>query len=272
MSFDSLEKDSEQGLPARAYKFTLGETVWRFVSGDRDLVVGGETWKASAISDEGVKLSGDNTVDALTITASAEIGPARLFRDTPPSLPVHVTIYNYHRADNQFMVEYVGTISQVDPIQPGTSTITCEMLFASTERDGLRLCWQRACPYALYDARTCGVNKAAYGVEVDLLTADNGLATGAAFASKPSGYFNGGFLTWLHPVRGTEFRAIEEHTADQVKMFGYTDGMYYGLRVTAYPGCNRTPDHCQNRFNNWGNYGGCPDLDGTNPFDGNPVF
>lgn len=272
MAFDSLENDNEYGMPVRLYRFDLGGTVWRYSTTAQDLVYGGNVWSACAISDDGVKLSGDSNTDALNITAPNDIGPAVQFLGTPPSMPIAVTIFNYHRSDNQAVVEYVGEVSQCDQPVPGTAVLTCESLFASMDRDGLRLSWQRACPYALYDVRTCGVNKAAFAVQVDLTSAFAGLVTGAGFGTKPTGYFNGGFLTWQHPLRGMEFRAIEEHVGDQVRMFGDSDGLYYGLRVTAYPGCNRTPTHCKERFSNYPNYGGCEDLDGTNPFDGNPVF
>lgn len=272
MAFGPLEQNSQEGLPARAYLFSLGETKWRYITGDRDLLLDGNLWKASPISDDGVKLSGDNTTDALTITTPSEIGPAQLFRGTPPSRTLGVVIYNYHRGDNQLYIEYVGEVMQADQPFPGTATLMCESMFASMERDGLRACWQRACRHALYDNLTCMVPKHLYAVRVDVVTADSGLVTGAGFATKPSGYFNGGFVEWEHPVRGKEFRAIEEHAGDQVRMFGDSDGMYYGLRLTAYPGCNRTPSDCVDRFDNFKHYGGCPDLDGTNPFDGNPVF
>jgi hypothetical protein len=55
-------------------------------------------------------------------------------------------------------------------------------------------------------------------------------------------------------------------------MFGLADGLYYGLAVNAYPGCNRTTTECVDKFDNLDNYGGVPDLPGKSPFDGDPVF
>ena len=114
MSFDGFENDNQEGQPARAYRFTLGDAAWRYVTSERDLVIGGKTWKAVPISDDGVKLSGDTNSDALTITAPSDIGPALMFRGTPPSRRVGITIFNYHRSENQMHGEYVGEVSQVD--------------------------------------------------------------------------------------------------------------------------------------------------------------
>lgn len=273
-NFNDYEVSSDAGLPGRAYRFTLGDAVWRYVTGPRDMIIQGHKWKAVPISDSGVKLTGDAVVDALTITAPDSIGPARLFIGTPPSGDVGVTIFVFHfDIPDDMSVEYEGDITQIDRPQPGTASITCESLYASMDRDGLRYGWQRACGYALYDQRSCRVNKADFAVEavIENTTLD-GLVTASAFGSKEDGWFIGGFLEWTHPVRGVEFRAIEEHTGSIIKMFGAADGLYPGLPVKAYPGCNRTSDHCINRFNNLVNYPGFIDLDGKSPFDGTPVF
>lgn len=272
MSFDPIETSNDDGNPARAYEFRLGSAVWRYVSAPEDVVMAGFTWKAAPISDDGVKLTGEATTDALTITGPDTIGPAKLFMGTPPSGEVYVTIYMYHQDDKQLVVEYVGSVSQADWPQPGTATLACESLFASMERDGLRYGWQRACPYALYDPRSCRAEKADFAVTITVTGAANGIVTSPDFATKPPGYFNGGFCTWEHPVRGTEFRGIEEHAIDQVRMFGTSDGMYTGLVITAYPGCNRGAEMCNERFDNLDNYGGVLDMPDRSPFDGNPVF
>jgi len=84
--------------------------------------------------------------------------------------------------------------------------------------------------------------------------------------------FDGGFIEWQHPVRGTEFLVIETQNGNACEMFGDTGGLYYNLAVTAYPGCKRTTDDCGTKFNNLDNFGGVPDLPGKSPFDGDPVF
>lgn len=273
MAFNDSEISNDSGQPLRGYEFTVNENTWRYTTSANNVLAGGKMWYAVPISDSGVKLSGDTNVDALSITAPSDIGPANLYVGTPPSSEVTITVFNLHR-DNyaSAVVEYVGTVSQCDWPDPGTVVFTCESLFASMERDGLRYGWTRNCGYALYDPLTCKVQKEAYAVPAVLLSAENGQATAAAFATKESGYFNGGFISWLHPIRGIERRMIEEHAGNEIRLFGTADGLYYGLEVTAYPGCTRTSAMCKERFNNLPNYGGCMDMDGTNPFDGNPVF
>jgi uncharacterized phage protein (TIGR02218 family) len=272
MTYNTYELSNDDGQPARGYEFALGSTKWRYWSGPLDLSLGGERWTAAPISDDGVKLTGDANTDMLTIMAPDWIGPAKMFIGTPPSGVVAVTVFGFHAGEPEMVVEYVGEVMQVDWPDPGTAKLNCESLFASMSRDGLRYGWQRSCPFALYDPRTCKADKTLYEVPAIILTAVNGVITADAFATKVDGYFNGGMLTWMHPVRGVEFRSIEEHAGTQVKMFGTSEGLYYGLPVKAYPGCFRTIAHCNGRFNNLPNYGGFPDLPGRSPFDGKPVF
>lgn len=272
MAYNNYEISNDDGQPARGYEFTLGVTKWYYWSGPQDLALASHHWIAAPISDDGVKFTGDATTDVLSITAPDSIGPAKLFVGTPPSDVIGITVWAFHAGEPETVVEYVGEVTQVDWPTPGTAVLSCESLFASMDRDGLRYGWQRSCPFALYDERTCRADKTLFEVPAVILSAANGIITANEFASKPNGYFNGGFLKWTHPVRGTEHRGIEEHAGTQAKMFGSSDGLYYGLPVKAYPGCYRTLDHCQNRFNNLVNYGGIPDLPGRSPFDGNPVF
>lgn len=272
MAFDPIETSNDEGNPSRAYEFRLGNASWRYTSAPEDVVMSGFTWKAIPISDDGTKLTGDATTDAIKITGPDTMGAAKLFMGTPPSAEIGVIIYNYHNSDRVPVVDYVGVVNQADWPQPGTATLMCESLFATMERNGLRFGWQRACPYALYDPRNCTVDKSLYAVQVTVTEAKHGIITSQDFLSHPSGYFNGGFATWQHPVRGMEHRGIEEHAGNQVRMFGTSDGIYTGLVMTAYPGCNRTGQMCHERFNNLDNYGGVLDMPGRSPFDGNPVF
>jgi uncharacterized phage protein (TIGR02218 family) len=272
MTFTTIESSNEQGRPIFLYAFTLGAATWRYTSSDADVTLQGYKWTATAISDNGVKLSGEATADSLEITAPSTIAPAQMFLGTPPSQAIMVSIYHYHEGDTNAVLGYVGEVYQVNQPQPGTAIITCDTISASMQRDGLRLGWQRNCPYALYDELTCKADKAAHVkplVVVDIV--DNQVSFNG-LEGVDDGTFDGGFIEWVHPSRGLEFRSIEKQTGSTCEMFGLADGLYYGLAVNAYPGCARTTADCVDKFDNLDNYGGVPDLPGKSPFDGDPVF
>lgn len=275
MSYNDFESSIDNGQPSRLYRFTLNDKVWRYTSAEVDEVLGGFTWKAgAAISDDGVKQTGEATTDGLTITASSEIEPAQIYMHYPPSRPMQVAIFHHHPADydGEVVAIYAGEVLQVNIPTPGTATIPCATISASMQRTGLRLAWQRSCPYALYDPATCKVNKFDYGEVCVATLVDDGHVHADRLAFRPVGYFNGGFIEWEDPDRGVERRAIELHESGMViSILGSTIGLAVGTTFNAFPGCPRTTAGCIS-FNNLLNYGGVPDLDGRSPFDGNPVF
>jgi len=272
MSFNTIESSNDQGRPIFLYAFILGSATWRYTSSDEDVDVNGYKWTALPISDDGVKLTGEAQTDVMQITAPARIAPVQMFISTPPSQPIMVNIFHYHEGDSEAVLGYMGEVIQVGQPEPGKATLTCDAIGASMQRDGLRLGWQRTCPYALYDALTCQADKTTHGIECTVFDVTGNNVTMQGIDDLADDVLAGGFMEWTHPVRGLEYRGIETQKGSVLGMFGLADDLYYGLKVTAYPGCDRRWGTCQTKFNNLPNYGGVPDMPGKSPFDGNPVF
>lgn len=270
MALEDYEQSQEQAQPLFLYAFTLGERAWRFASSAYDVMTpDGKLWTACPISHSGVKQTGEVATDGLTINCPTAIAPAQIYMLTPPSADVNVTIFQKDEADGEYVAIYVGEVKQVNPQSPVACVITCETLSASLDREGLRIGWQRSCPYALYDSLTCKVNKALYAVPA-VITAIDGFNVTVSGAISPSIYV-GGFFEWLDPVKGMEYRGIEAQSGNVLLVFGTTIDLYVGLSVTLYRGCDRSPAACAS-FNNFDNYGGFPAMPGKSPFDGDPVF
>jgi len=272
MSYDTIEGSIEDGRPIYLYRFTLQQTVWRFTSRDRDyLDVDGMLWKSVAISDDGPSYSGEATTDMLTVTLPITAGPVQVHLNVPPASQIRLAILRANEGNTQRKVVYSGDVTQCSPAATGTATLSCETLTSSLAREGLRLGYQRSCPYALYQASTCRVPMSAHEYTARVLDrSDYSLITDITGITE--GFFTGGLISWQHPVRGTEFRGVEEHGSNVLIILGRVDDIYPGLQLKVYPGCNRTTDHCKNRFNNLSNMGGFPGMPGKSPFDGNPVF
>jgi len=272
MSFDALESSLEEGRPVALYVFTFGSVVWRYTSADKDLVVGGNTYKAAAISDDGVRQSGEAAADMLTMNGPSWIGPAQVFMRGAPSKGIELTILEKHEGNAETKVRYSGEVSQVNFPLPGAARIICETLSATLQREGLRLGWQRSCPYAVYDPLTCKVNKASFDTPLVVLGISGFQITVDGIDALADGYLDGGFIEWTHPVRGVEFIPIESHVDDVLTALTNINELYVGATGVAYPGCDFTPTTCEDVFSNYDNYGGYPGLPGKSPFDGNPVF
>lgn len=279
MTYIANEWSLEEGRPIRLYRFSLGDKFWYYTSADGDVqrmmseggVMKMVTFLAVPISDDGINQTGESTSDALTITSASSITPSQLYAVYPPATPVQVALLDTHEGDMEVVTIYMGEITGRNEPNPGTTTFTVETVMATLSREGLRLGWQRACPYALYDPVTCRVNKALWAktgpvTAISENTID--LPAAEAYADRRC---DGGFIEWTDPVRGIERRAVETHVGARLVLYGVPFGLTVGMAVTVYPGCARTTDACA-EFNNLGNYGGAPSLQGKSPFDGTPVF
>lgn len=208
MSYESQEASVEAGRPIHFYRFTLGDTIWRYTSADEDLTVDGFSWRSVPIEDSGVSQTGESASDTLSITASWKIGPAQVYMSTPPSEAIVVERLSQHQGISELIVNYVGEILQVNFPTPGQVVISAHTLSATMRRSGLRLGWQRTCPYALYDQTTCKVNPADFSVQAKV-EAVNGFEIVLSGLQAGVNY-EGGYYEWTHPVRGTQRTGIDQ--------------------------------------------------------------
>lgn len=266
MSFTDIEHSISAGQSARLYQFDRSATVvWRYTSAGRAITWGGHTWEPLAISDDGVRMTGEASADELKITLPASAPAAQLFRSTPPSAEVFVTLYDFDAGEVDALVAWVGSIDAVIFTQLGAADLACASLSASMQREGLRLKYERTCPHSVYD-RMCRVNKEQYALPVHITALDavnvtvspnDGITTGLI-----DNYYDYGAAEWS--VAGaTEMRGIEATSgATTLRLQGGADGLSIGSSMTIYPGCDGTRAMCQGRFGNLLNHGGFPHMPG----------
>lgn len=271
MAYNIIETSNYDGEPIYLYEFRLNDNYWRYTSAATRQSLLGSIWEPMGIADDGVKQTGETQVDALNISIPTESAVVGLFNGTPPINPLRIMIRRFHWGDTDAAVCYVGEIYQVNMSSPTVSVMTANTLSAAMERNGLRLAWSRACPYAVYDS-CCKVNKESkrYNGTISSVGGNSVIIPGvAAFGND---WFTGGYLEWIDPQRGVERRAIETHLGDTLSIFGTVGGLSGGLTIKVYPGCSRTSVECDTKFNNLDNYGGIISMPDRSPFDGNPVF
>lgn len=272
MAFNDQEVSNELGEPIYLYEFSLLDKYWRYTSASDTISVLGVVWTPIAMKDSGIKQTGETNTDALVITVPNSNPIVGMFRGTPPGSQVILKIRHMHQGYDDPAICYVGQVTSINQGEnPTVAEVTCVTLSSTFERNGLRLAWSRGCPHSLYDGQ-CGVDKSKFVVEARIASVGSGTVTAPIYASKPDGYFAGGYIEWIDPVYGTERRGIESHTGDTITIFGTVDGLAGGYILKTYPGCPRTVTSCDTIFNNLANYGGVPSLPDRNPFDGNPIF
>lgn len=261
MSFNDYETSVSAGQSARLYQFDRSATVvWRYTSADRKLQFDGHDWLPLPISDDGIRMTGEASADTLTVRLPASTPVAQLFRSTPPSEEVFLTVRDYDAAAADAEVCWVGSVSSVGWPQRGTAELACNSLSASMQRNGLRLRYERSCPHSVYD-ENCGVNKSMHALVVVItgLTATHIRFDDTSVVNLND--FNYGMATW--PVDGTiEFRGIETTSPGSAQLIGGADGLAIGDAVTLYPGCDGLRSTCADRFDNLLNHGGFPHMPG----------
>lgn len=271
MTHDLRERSRADGQPIRLYDFQRGVLRWTYCGADRDIAYGGLTYLAKAINDDGIRQSGETSADALTITAPWDIEVVRPFRGVPPSAEIGVTVRDMHYGETEAIVSWVGSISTVKRPAPNKCEIVCQSLSASMDRSGLTLSWSRNCPFNVFDA-SCKADRNAYKVAATVQDLTGAAVSSGTFASRPDGWFSGGYIEWDIGSGEIERRGIEDHAGSTLNLLGGSDGVSLGLAVTAYPGCSRVIQVCNDKFNNSINYGGIWHMPGKSPFDGTPIF
>lgn len=273
MSYELIEVTNDYGEPLFLYEFSVGTKVWRYTSSTEPVAAKGEMYTPIYISDEGISQTGEAQTDTVKISIDFNAEIVDLFKITPPIEQIVVRRMVRHEFDPDVAINYVGFISQANFGTIGVVEFDCITLSPTMQRNGLRLYWSRTCPYVVYDAATCGVRKEDHAVTAIVEKAANGLITAKGLAVAVDGWFAGGYIEWQSERTGApEMRSVDEHSGDQIRLLGRSDGIPIGAQIKAYPGCPKTIAECRARFGNDSNYGGYPHLPGKSPFNGDPLY
>jgi len=274
-SFDLAEIGTYTGQDVRLYRFSRGDAVWRYNTGDRDVDYAGQTYRCTSISDDGLKQKSEAVTDDFVVTLSSSLSIVQMFRGTPPSDPIKLVVRQLQYGDTVAPIMWVGYVASVKYKDEVVSEVVCNTQTAFLNKKGLRLGWTRGCPYALYDG-DCGVDKCDWAEPVVIINLTSNGFTHVQFGQQnPNvwpGRFANGFVEWRPVAEYFERRAILTDDGNgNVTIIGQTDGMVEGMAAVMYPGCQRDPAACR-RFNNIGRYGGFGMMSGKSPFDGRLIF
>lgn len=273
MTYEAAETSADAGRPVELYTFARGTTLWRYTSADRAQVVGGDTFAPAVIGRSRIEQGAEMNRSALKLTVPRDFAIAELYRVAPPGDVVAVTLRRLHLsdADGELATLWTGRVVNVAWSNDGAqATITCEPIYTSLRRTGLRRMYGRLCPHVLYGP-ACKANPAVFAVP-GTLTATTGLTlTAAAWGAKPVGWFDGGFIEWAEGG-GTERRFIVAHSGSTLTLDRRAPSLAVGAVATAYPGCEHTLEVCDDKFDNILNNGSTPFIPTKNPMGGDPIY
>jgi uncharacterized phage protein (TIGR02218 family) len=273
MNFDNIETSLADGRPVRLYRFTLGKKSWCYTSGDRPIQHLGLQYETlpGGIIDDGIRQTGQDSPDTITLTAPATLDVAQIYRGIPPSSEVVLTIFDRHIDIDDYLISWSGYLRTVKWPAIDRCEIACAPMAERMTTTGLRLVWSRSCPHALYSS-ACGLDRADWRIDGTIDSMDGLTVCVAAAAEYPDDHFLGGYIEWpMYQGAYLERRGISAHQGDTLTLLASTSSLSAGTVVSLYPGCKQTVAGCK-AFNNLPNYGGIPRLPGVSPYDGRNIF
>jgi len=239
------------------FKFETVGGSWAYSSDKKEHILLGVTYQPEPISRQRYKATQRITQNDMTIEVARTNTFVQNYLSSHVRAQISVTIH--HEISGEWAIIWKGRVIDVS-LSGHKARITCESIFTSIARPGLRLRYQSLCPHSLFFAG-CNVDRFLFQLMGNITQAAGDTLTVPEAAAKPDGYFNSGFLIWKEM---TELM-IYSHIGSQLVV----DTAFNQIGpVLIYPGCNHTMDHCESRFNNLLNFGGDPYIPTHTPFGG----
>ena len=273
MAYNNFEISAQDGRPVELSEFRYGPTFYRYTSADVAITTPDtRVFAPLPINRNAIEDTSEVARTPLNVTIEGTAPICELYRFGPPSEVVLLTVYRYHRGDNEIATIWAGRLTNIK-WQGMAATITCESIYSSIKRPGLRRMYQRQCPHVLFSA-ACGVSSSAAREEVTLVTVSGVTLGVTGLSQSAANYYAGGYVEWEFAPGKVERRAIRSSAAGSLVVGYPIRDIAGGATVRVYPGCDHTLTTCNNKFNNVANYGGMPWIPIKNPFGGvdGPVF
>lgn len=274
-SFESIETSKYNRKPIELFEFVFGlapEDRFTYTDSDKDEFFGGSLYKKIPIKRAAIATNGTLDKSNLDVTVSQASEIADVFRISPPSYVISLTIRQGHvdNPDNEFPVVWTGRALSCSR-KDAQVVISCEPIGTGLDRPGLRRNYQRGCPFFLYGEQ-CRAAKTAFNYSVAAVHVFN-LITVAGFNRDPREFVDG-IIEWTSAEGRKEIFPIANIDASgNVQLNGSPRVLNVGDTVTMYRGCDRTMGTfgCQ-MHNNINNFGGQPWIPFKNPVNSISFF
>lgn len=265
MSYNIFDTSISDASVIELYEFIIGVKSYRYASTESNVVYLGETFKGDNIQRSKIKQTKNLHKDGVTLKVPISFELSKIFLSPTIDDTINLKIFRGYSNDpaNEFVAYWVGRV--VGSTLSGSQIeVSCESIFTSVKRPGLRAKFEVGCRHAIYSSG-CRASMSEFKV-LSTITAVNGnRLTFTSPSMPPSDYFTGGIVETFDGST----RFIAKHTNDEIVLFQPMPSVIVTQSVFLAPGCNRSMDHCKNRFNNLDNFGGFPFIPVVNPF--NPV-
>lgn len=271
MTYLSRESSSLDGEPIELYEWEFPSRTYRYTSSSTAYDALGNTWSPSALKRSNIKVQNLVGNKSITIQAPKKFPPALAFKDNLGSV-VSVKIYRIHRTDSEAALQgvwYMKTAEEQDTYYQ----ITAESISFILQNEYPRFYYQIECNHQLYSFE-CGVVPTV--VDTTVTAVGKNIDYGAITKTDSR---------WITLTATVPIEAVLSYLTikDETKLIMNVTGVGMNEVLVSSPfeyarvgdaasfadkGCNKTKDHCLNRFANFSNYGGMPTIPLKNIFGG----
>lgn len=285
MTYNAIELSEEAGAPFYLYEFITNDSVYRFNSITGVVIYNTFTWTPVPIHHTKVNQSDELSKNAIRVTIPLAhpdvVEFYNIFRGWAPNFQVSVNIYRGHIGEPEVLIFWKGRVQSAN-VKNNHIEISCESVFTSMKRPGVRARYMLTCRHTIYN-RGCNVVKALHEfIDTVYAKSANTLSiTGAS--AEANNWYRGGFIEFQDGSK----TMIISHIANNIILdranryleetypvtgYGLNYGNFYGgMKLILYPGCNKTLSTCETKFNNLPNNGAFPFIPTKNPFGGSTI-
>lgn len=257
---DANLSSSELGEYAEIYSFDDGESVSRYTTYQSPITYNGYEYKPTHIKRGSITRNTVFEQVTCSITAPLEEKLTK-YLSNYPVMPTKVTIIRglVSSFTDQNLIIFTGDIKGVQ-VEGVYATAECTSLGSILDSTYPKDIHSSFCQNSLFDDK-CRLSASDYMINftVQSLTAKGGLVSSDIGANGP--LYTGGYVLYLKDFRWITLG--ETNTFNLHVPFDAAVGP--GVVLRAYQGCSKSAIDCKNKFNNIGNFNGCPYIPSDNP-------
>ncbi len=248
---------------------------WHYTSFRTDLTGLGETWRAVPIEHSGVELNLNAADDGAGVSMLAlPDGPLAGWEPRHFSEALEVALFSAqvpaYLANVTAGSERLLFLGEIESARRSGSRWEIDLRTALGRRTRLpRFQIQTRCQYPLGEAATCKLDLSAFKISGTIAALDPLASTldleSPALATREATYLAGGKLKVGHELRSIRDASVLAPERHRLTLNLPLTAAQIGDPAEAWPGCDRTPDACRSKFDNFANFGGFPFVPAQNP-------
>ncbi|MBS7620701.1 phage BR0599 family protein [Candidatus Bathyarchaeota archaeon] len=256
MSYPNALANTEIPLFVELYDFISYSEALYLTSYYRPITYGNRTYTPATMERTQIERAQG---EARTLTISFAVKENASLKFLNYNIPqIRVVLRRYFPSQNLAAVLFVGEVKAVG-VQGNVVTVSVEDILAVKKLKVPRFFYANYCNHTLFDAG-CGLLKEQWRVQAQVEEINNRQALKSyIFASYPNGYFTYGYVEYRR-----HYRLITKHEGGTIYLHAPFDTPITNP-VWVYPGCDKTPQTCRNKFNNFQNFLGFPYMPTRNP-------